>query len=166
MRHEKGIGPELPRHAAYRAAQLLGEITGARLAAGIVDNDPGPHPLRRVEVSVERTERLLGIALDAAAVRGLLEPLGFEVADEHEAVEIEPHGFRRFDPELGHADDAAPRPRGRRPGEERHDERARGAHRVGGPLFEPAVGRRSARASCVGVSFESSVVRCRASMRA
>jgi phenylalanyl-tRNA synthetase beta chain len=79
MRHEKGIGHELPRYAADRAAKLIAEITGARVATGIVDNDPQPKPLRVVELDVARAERLLGIALDEGAVRELLAPLGFEV---------------------------------------------------------------------------------------
>ena len=33
MRHEKGIGHDLPRLAADRAAKLIAEITGARVAA-------------------------------------------------------------------------------------------------------------------------------------
>lgn len=88
MRHEKGIGPDLPRLAAYRAAQLLVEITGARLAAGIVDNDPGPHERRRVPVDVERMRRLLGIEVGTGGVRTLLAPLGFEVVGEGDAVEV------------------------------------------------------------------------------
>ena len=40
MRHEKGISADLPRYAADRAARLIAEITGARVGAGIVDNDP------------------------------------------------------------------------------------------------------------------------------
>ena len=88
MRHEKGIGPELPRLAAYRAAQLLGEITGARLAAGIVDNDPGPHDRRAVDVDLPKMRRLLGIAVDAGGARALLTPLGFEVAGEGDTIEV------------------------------------------------------------------------------
>ena len=88
MRHEKGIGPDLPRLAAYRAAQLLAEITGARLAAGIVDNDPGPHERRRVAVDLARLRRLIGISVDADEARTLLAPLGFEVAGEGDAVEV------------------------------------------------------------------------------
>ncbi len=41
MRHEKGISMDLPRVAADRAAALIAEITGARVASGIVDNAPG-----------------------------------------------------------------------------------------------------------------------------
>lgn len=79
MRHEKGIGPDVPRMAADRAAQLIAEITGARVAAGLVDNDPAEKPPRRVIASVDRMERLLGIELDAARVAALLRPLEFGV---------------------------------------------------------------------------------------
>ena len=79
LRHEKGIGHHLPRLALDRAARLLAEVTGARVAAGILDNDPAPRPPRVVTVDLARTERLLGLSLDAALVAELLRPLGFEV---------------------------------------------------------------------------------------
>jgi phenylalanyl-tRNA synthetase beta chain len=79
MRHEKGIGHDLPRYAADRAARLIAEITGARVASGIVDNDPEPPDPRVVTVDLDRVERLLGIGLDADRVGELLTPLGFGV---------------------------------------------------------------------------------------
>jgi phenylalanyl-tRNA synthetase beta chain len=79
MRHEKGIGHELPRFAADRAARLIAETTGARVASGIVDNDPAPKEPMVVPVSLARTERLLGIPLVSDQVADLLRPLGFEV---------------------------------------------------------------------------------------
>jgi phenylalanyl-tRNA synthetase beta chain len=79
MRHEKGIGHDLPRYAADRAARLIAEITGASVGSGIVDNDPAPRPPRIVALDLARTERLLGIRLEADAVRQLLAPLGFKV---------------------------------------------------------------------------------------
>ena len=82
MRHEKGIGHALPRYAADRAAQLIAEITGARVAAGIVDNDPQPAALRVVDVEPARVERLLGIAPSGAEIAGLLAPLGFTVSGD------------------------------------------------------------------------------------
>ncbi len=93
MRHEKGIGADLPRFAIDRAASLIAEITGARVAPGIVDNDPEPHPPRRVSVGVARTARLLGIELTAEGVGALLSPLGFDVegADDTLTVEVPPH---------------------------------------------------------------------------
>jgi phenylalanyl-tRNA synthetase beta chain len=94
MRHEKGIGHEMPRLAADRAAQLIAEITGARVARGIVDNDPEPKPRRTISVSVARTERLLGIALDAERMGELLRPLEFEVlpaGEDEVTVSVPPH---------------------------------------------------------------------------
>lgn len=82
LRHEKGIGHHLPRLAADRAARLMVEITGARVAAGIVDNDPGPRARRVVTVDVARTERLLGLELDASRIAELLAPLEFEVVPD------------------------------------------------------------------------------------
>jgi phenylalanyl-tRNA synthetase beta chain len=79
MRHEKGIGHDLPRLAADRAARLMAEIAGARVASGIVDNDPEPKPPRVIDVDLDRTERLLGIPVPAADVEALLAPLEFGV---------------------------------------------------------------------------------------
>jgi phenylalanyl-tRNA synthetase beta chain len=79
LRHEKGIGHHLPRLAVDRAARLIAEITGAHVATGIVDNDPQPRPRQVVAVEIARTERLLGLSLDAGRIGELLAPLGFEV---------------------------------------------------------------------------------------
>nr|MBA3740512.1 phenylalanine--tRNA ligase subunit beta [Chloroflexota bacterium] len=88
MRHEKGIGHELPRLAVDRAAQLLAELTGARVGRGVVDNDPDPKEPRRVGVSVSRMNRLLGIELQAERVHELLAPLGFVVAGDGDELEV------------------------------------------------------------------------------
>ena len=82
LRHEKGIGHHLPRLAVDRAAHLIAEITGARVAAGIVDNDPTERPRRVIRVEIARTERLLGLELDASRIAELLAPLEFEVGPE------------------------------------------------------------------------------------
>jgi phenylalanyl-tRNA synthetase beta chain len=81
MRHEKGISADLPRYAADRAAALIAEITGSHVATGIVDNDPGPHAERVVEVDSAQMTRLLGFAVAPAAMVGWLEPFGFAVVD-------------------------------------------------------------------------------------
>ena len=88
MRHEKGIAHDLPRVAADRAADLIAELTGARVARGIVDNDPDPGSPRNVTVSVERIVRLLGIELTPGAAAGLLGPLGFEVAGDGDTLVV------------------------------------------------------------------------------
>jgi phenylalanyl-tRNA synthetase beta chain len=93
-RHEKGIGPDLPRLAIDRAAQLIAEITGARVARGIVDNDPDPKPPRTIELELERIERLLGIPLSAERVDELLRPLGFETEPAGARLRVTVPSFR------------------------------------------------------------------------
>ncbi|MEJ7803948.1 MAG: hypothetical protein WKH68_11355, partial [Candidatus Limnocylindria bacterium] len=85
---EKGIGHDLPRLAIDRAAQLITELTGAHVARGIVDNDPEPKARGRVELSVGRMSRVLGVALKPARVTELLVPLGFEVTGEGDALVV------------------------------------------------------------------------------
>ncbi|HYI66163.1 MAG TPA: phenylalanine--tRNA ligase subunit beta [Candidatus Limnocylindrales bacterium] len=88
MRHEKGIGHDLPPFALDRAAHLIAEITGAGVARGIVDNDPEPRQRQRVALSVDRISRLLGVELTPARVAELLRPLDFEVAGDGDALEV------------------------------------------------------------------------------
>ena len=88
MRHEKGIGADLPRLAADRAARLLAEITGARVGHGIVDNDPGEKERTTVVVDLARTGRLLGIDVDIGTARELLEPLEFAVGGDGDEVTV------------------------------------------------------------------------------
>jgi phenylalanyl-tRNA synthetase beta chain len=102
LRHEKGIGHHLPRLAVDRAARLIAEITGAQVATGVVDNDPQPHPRQVVTVEIARTERLLGLSLDAQRILELLTPLGFEVApaaDGSMAVTVPEHRLDVVAPE-------------------------------------------------------------------
>ena len=101
MRHEKGIGHDLPRYAANRAAQLIVEIAGGTTARGIVDNDPEPGPWRIVRADARRTARLLGIPLDVDRIGELLQPLEFAVTDEGNdayAVAVPPHRLDVIEP--------------------------------------------------------------------
>jgi phenylalanyl-tRNA synthetase beta chain len=88
MRHEKGIGWDLPRWAADRAAQLIAETAGGRVGHGIVDNDAESKARKTVRADLARTERLLGIPVDAQRVTELLTPLEFEVTATDGAVEV------------------------------------------------------------------------------
>jgi phenylalanyl-tRNA synthetase beta chain len=88
MRHEKGIGHDLPPFALDRAARLIGEVSGARVAHGIVDNDPRPKARSRVAISVGRISRLLGLDLTPTRVGELLRPLEFEIDGDGDALEV------------------------------------------------------------------------------
>jgi phenylalanyl-tRNA synthetase beta chain len=88
MRHEKGIGGDLPRLAADRAAHLIAELTGARVGRGIVDSDPSEKTPRIVALDVGRASRLLGIELRADRIAQLLAPLGFATFGGGEVVDV------------------------------------------------------------------------------
>lgn len=86
-RFEKGTDPDVLERAALRFAELLGDT--AELAPGTID-ERGDLPERpRVRLRTERTNRIIGIDLDATEIRSLLEPIGFEVTsvgDDHDVV--------------------------------------------------------------------------------
>ncbi len=84
-RFEKGTDPEILEVAALRFAQLLGET--ASLAPGVID-ERGDQPSREsVRVRTARAAAIIGVDIEPAAVRGLLDPIGFEctpVGDDHD----------------------------------------------------------------------------------
>ena len=94
MRHEKGVAHDLPQTAGDRAAALILELTGARIASPLADSSPqAPAPIE-IDVALDRAQRLLGIALDAGAVAQLLQPLGFRtevVSGQTVRVTVPPH---------------------------------------------------------------------------
>lgn len=95
MRHEKGIGQDLPRYALDRAAHLIAEIGGARVATGIVDNDPTPPGERVIQVDLARLSGLIGLELSADEVERQLAPLGFgTVGADTSSVSVSVPSFR------------------------------------------------------------------------
>ena len=60
-RFEKGIGPEVAERAARRAAQLLIQVAGGRVAEGFIDAYPAPLAPPVIEVTEQRIRQVLGI---------------------------------------------------------------------------------------------------------
>ncbi|MDY6836399.1 MAG: phenylalanine--tRNA ligase subunit beta [Thermodesulfobacteriota bacterium] len=83
-RFERGVDPEGIRTALDRAAQLIVQTTGGQLAEGVIDNYPRPIPQRTIELSVKRTNRLLGTEIDRDEISRYLESveLDAEPVDE------------------------------------------------------------------------------------
>ena len=94
LRFEKGIGPELASYAQDRALHLLEQVAGGRPAAGLVDSFPTPLSSPRITLPAARIEQVLGIPIEAAEVRRILEALGFEVARGPDAFEVIPPFWR------------------------------------------------------------------------
>jgi phenylalanyl-tRNA synthetase beta chain len=77
LRFEKGIGPEMAMYAQHRALHLFEQLTGGRVASGIVDVFPGKEAQRTIILSEAQIERVLGIRIPPDEVRRILTDLGF-----------------------------------------------------------------------------------------
>ena len=77
LRFEKGIGPEMAEYAQRRALHLFEQLTGGKVATGLVDVYPGKQPRRTILVEADRIARVLGIEVPVEDVRRILTDLGF-----------------------------------------------------------------------------------------
>ncbi|MEX1016803.1 MAG: phenylalanine--tRNA ligase subunit beta [Phycisphaeraceae bacterium] len=77
-RFERGVDPQGVERASRRAAQLIVELAGGRLAEGVIRvGEPEPAP-RKVSMRVERCNALLGTQLTAQQQAGYLDRLELE----------------------------------------------------------------------------------------
>jgi phenylalanyl-tRNA synthetase beta chain len=85
QRFEKGQESRLARLGADRAAQLIAQWAGGRVATGVVDTNPVDDAPRRVSFRPGRVNRLLGTDISAADMRALLERVGIATEVEESA---------------------------------------------------------------------------------
>jgi phenylalanyl-tRNA synthetase beta chain len=76
LRFEKGQEHRLARLGADRAARLIGEWAGGRVARGVVDTDPREPAATTVAFRPARVERLLGAAIPLEEQRAVLGRVG------------------------------------------------------------------------------------------
>ena len=80
--YEKGSDPNLTVYALKRAAMLMCELGGGKIASEIVDIYPSPVKPVEVEVAYEYVNRLIGLDLDHGRIRDILTALKMEVVSE------------------------------------------------------------------------------------
>ncbi|HSV93804.1 MAG TPA: phenylalanine--tRNA ligase subunit beta, partial [Desulfobacterales bacterium] len=78
-RFERGVDPTGALAAADRAAMLIAQIAGGRVARGAVDAHPRPWSPRPIRLSVRATHRLLGNRVPRARIGRLLAGIEFAV---------------------------------------------------------------------------------------
>ena len=94
-RFERGVDPEGTIPALNRAARLMAELGGGRLVGGVIDEYPGTIAPKTVFLDVNRTNRLLGTALNRDQIREHLESIEFSVTPEGtDALAVRPPSFR------------------------------------------------------------------------
>ncbi len=86
-RFERGIDPDGARRASARVAQLLCELAGGTIDGAPTDTNPVVTP-RRVAASVTRINARLGLTLARAEMIAALEPFGFTVGGDGDALDV------------------------------------------------------------------------------
>lgn len=81
-RFERGADIDMVPVALDRAATLIVEVAGGTLAKGVIDNYPKPIVPRQIELSVARTNQILGLDLSSAVIGELLTAIGLDVVEE------------------------------------------------------------------------------------
>jgi len=83
FRFERGADPEITEYALRRAALLLKEVAGARIASAITDIDHGRRSKAEVKLRFAEVERLTGIAIAPDDIARALELFDFRVMDRN-----------------------------------------------------------------------------------
>jgi phenylalanyl-tRNA synthetase beta chain len=81
-RFEKGADISQLPYALWRAAELMVQYAGARIASPVSDTYPTPREKTRVAVTCDRIRALAGKAYSNEDITGILESLGFGVEEE------------------------------------------------------------------------------------
>ncbi|HEY2148283.1 MAG TPA: phenylalanine--tRNA ligase subunit beta, partial [Pirellulales bacterium] len=95
-RFERGVDPEGVDGASRRACELILELAGGELAAGVVDVGRQPPSRAPIVLRLSQLKRIVGIDFDPAEVRRILTALGNrELRADAERVEVVPPSWRR-----------------------------------------------------------------------
>ena len=82
FRFERGTDPNMVPVALRRAALLLQEVAGARVAAPVVDEYPAPVPPATVRLRLPRVEKLVGQYIAPERIRQILTDLEIIITKE------------------------------------------------------------------------------------
>ncbi|MDP2209304.1 MAG: phenylalanine--tRNA ligase subunit beta [Bacteroidota bacterium] len=87
QRFERGADPNATIYSINRAAQLIAEIAGGEIQKGIIDVYPKPFTPTRINVSLQRSNNILGTNLNVCQIIELLESINCEhqVAEKQNA---------------------------------------------------------------------------------
>lgn len=81
LRFEHGIDPNLTELAINRAAYLIQEIAGGKVAKGLIDFYPQKVLAKRIKLDLNYVERLLGIKISAKEIKNILKRLDFKIQE-------------------------------------------------------------------------------------
>ena len=84
FRFERGTDPNNTIYALKRAALLIKEVAGGKIASDIIDIYPKPIENKKIEINFERVYKLIGKNIDPNIIRSILESLEIIVLKQSE----------------------------------------------------------------------------------
>ncbi|MGD9172833.1 MAG: phenylalanine--tRNA ligase subunit beta [Desulfobacterales bacterium] len=78
-RFERGVDPGGTIAAANRAAKLMAEVSGGKIIGGLIDEYPLRQSAKSLNLSTQKTNRLLGTRLQRRQIASLLKSIEFTV---------------------------------------------------------------------------------------
>jgi phenylalanyl-tRNA synthetase beta chain len=124
IRFERGADPEIAELASRRVAELIQQVAGGEILAGVIDHYPGRKDRPAIELTQGEIVRVMGAEIPAGEIESILAALGFEliphgagkwlcrppswrhdVTREVDLIEeaARHYGFEKFPPRLPHA---------------------------------------------------------------
>lgn len=82
FRFERGTDPDMTVTALKRAALLIAELAGGKIASSVSDIYPEPVKPFDVEVNYAGINRLIGVEIPAAEIKAIIVALGIQVKQE------------------------------------------------------------------------------------
>jgi len=79
-RFEHGLDPNLTELAINRAASLIQEVAGGKVAQGLVDFYPKKVLPKRIKLDLDYIERLLGVKIPQKEIKNILKRLNFRLS--------------------------------------------------------------------------------------
>jgi phenylalanyl-tRNA synthetase beta chain len=76
-RFERGVDPEMAELASRRAAELIQQIAGGEVLAGVVDVYPSREPEKKIQLARKEILRVMGADVPDREVEDILSALGF-----------------------------------------------------------------------------------------
>ena len=95
QRFERGVDPQGTVYALNKAALLMAELGDGELLSGLIDVNPVPHEVHPIDLSIKKTNRLIGSALSKDEIGGILKSIGFKVkVKDDDTFSVTPPSFR------------------------------------------------------------------------
>ena len=98
--NEKGIDPELAMEALLYGIKLFEEIADAKLNSKIFDSYPNKQRVKKVEITKDKLDAIIGVEIPLKKAEQILKNLGFEIEIGKESLLVTPPTFRAADIEI------------------------------------------------------------------